>query len=100
MEATSVWRVYVMEYARSKNQPWVDLISGMYQEGVMDLPFSFIFAQRGEDRILIDTGFMQDDHSSTFSRKFGIPTWISPLRMLAEIGVNADAISSIFVTHA
>src|ERR1700722_9178982 len=63
-------------------------------------PFSFIFAQRDEDRVLIDTGFMQDDHRSTFSRKFGIPTWISPLRMLAEIGVHADAINTIFLTHA
>jgi Metallo-beta-lactamase superfamily len=96
----ATWDVYVMEYARSKDQPWVNLISGMYNEGVMDLPFSFIFAQRGEDRVLIDTGFMQDEHSSGFSRKFGIPTWISPLRMLAEIGVHADAINAIFVTHA
>ena len=100
MAEVATWDVYVMEYARSKNQPWVDLISGMYHEGVMDLPFSFIFAQRDEDRVLIDTGFMQDDHRSTFSRKFGIPTWISPLRMLAEIGVHADAINAIFLTHA
>ena len=100
MAEAATWDVYVMEYARSKNQPWVDLISGMYHEGVMDLPFSFVFAQRDEDRVLIDTGFMQDDHRSTFSRKFGIPTWISPLRMLAEIGVHADAINAIFLTHA
>ena len=71
--------VYVMEYARSKDQPWVDLISGMYHGGVMDLPFSFILAQRGDRNVLVDTGFMQDEHSSGFSRKFGIPTWISPL---------------------
>ena len=100
MAEAATWDVYVMEYARSKDQPWVDLISGMYHEGVMDLPFSFIFARRDEDRVLIDTGFMQDDHRSTFSRKFGIPTWISPLRMLAEIGVHADAINAIFLTHA
>ena len=99
MAEPATWDVYVMEYARSKDQPWVNLISGMYEDGVMDLPFSFIFAQRGEDRVLIDTGFMQDEHSSGFSRKFGIPTWISPLRMLAEIGVHADAINAIFVTH-
>src|SRR3984957_3620749 len=100
MAEAATWDVYVMEYARSKNQPWDDLISGMYHEGVMDLPFSFVFAQRDEDRVLIDTGFMQDDHRSTFSRKFGIPTWISPLRMLAEIGVHAHAINAVFVTHA
>ena len=69
-----------MEYARSKDQPWVDLISGMYREGTMDLPFSFILAQRGDRNVLVDTGFMQDDHSSGFARKFGIPTWISPLQ--------------------
>jgi glyoxylase-like metal-dependent hydrolase (beta-lactamase superfamily II) len=100
MAEPATWDVYVMEYARSKDQPWVNLISGMYHEGLIDLPFSFIFAQRGDDRVLIDTGFMQDEHSSGFSRKFGIPTWISPLRMLAEIGVHSDAINAVFVTHA
>ena len=52
----------------------------MYDDGVMDLPFSFILAQRGDRNVLVDTGFMQDDGSSGFSRKFGIPYWISPVR--------------------
>jgi glyoxylase-like metal-dependent hydrolase (beta-lactamase superfamily II) len=93
------WDVFVVEYARSKGQPWVDLISGMHSDGLVDLPFSFVFAQQGDRRVLIDTGFMQDDKSSGFARKFGIPTWISPVRMLSEIGVAADAITDIFVTH-
>ena len=94
------WDVYVLEFARSKDQPWVDLISGMYDDGVMDLPFSFILAQHGDRKVLVDTGFMQDEHSSGFSRKFGIPTWISPLRMLAELGIAPEAITDIVVTHA
>ena len=81
-----------------KDQPWVDLISGMYDDGVMDLPFSFILARRGDRNVLVDTGFMQDEHSSGFSAKFGIPYWISPLRMLAELGVAPGAITDIFVT--
>ncbi len=100
MTQTATWDVYVMEFARSRNQPWVDLISGMYQEGVMDLPFSFILARQGARNLLIDTGFMQDDNCSGFSRKFGIPTWISPLRMLAELGLKAEDISDIVVSHA
>lgn len=92
------WDIYVLEYARSKDQPWVDLISGMYQDGVMDLPFSFILARRGDRNVLVDTGFMQDDHS--FSQKFGIPYWISPLRMLGELGIEPGGITDIFVTHA
>jgi glyoxylase-like metal-dependent hydrolase (beta-lactamase superfamily II) len=99
MDGAAVWRVYVMEYARSKDQPWVDLISGMYHDGVMDLPFSFILAQRGDRNVLVDVGFMQDDHNG-FSRKFGIPTWISPVRMLSEMNLAPEAISDIFITHA
>jgi glyoxylase-like metal-dependent hydrolase (beta-lactamase superfamily II) len=99
MDGAAVWQVYVMEYARSKNQPWVDLISGMYHDGVMDLPFSFILARQGDRNVLVDTGFMQDDHSA-FSRKFGIPTWISPVRMLSEMNLAPEAISDIFITHA
>jgi glyoxylase-like metal-dependent hydrolase (beta-lactamase superfamily II) len=97
-DQNTLWDVYVLEYARSKDQPWVDLISGMYEEGVMDLPFSFILARRGDRNVLIDTGFMQDDHS--FSQRFGIPYWISPLRLLGELGIEPGAITDVFVTHA
>jgi len=71
MDEAAVWRVYVMEYARSKDQPWVDLISGMYREGTMDLPFSFILAQRGDRNVLVDTGFMQEEHGSFLFREGG-----------------------------
>jgi glyoxylase-like metal-dependent hydrolase (beta-lactamase superfamily II) len=94
-----LWDVYVIEYARSKNQPWVDLVSGMYDEGVMDLPFSFILARHGDRNVLIDTGFMQGDHHA-FPRKFRIPMWISPVRMLSEMNLAPEAISDIFITHA
>jgi glyoxylase-like metal-dependent hydrolase (beta-lactamase superfamily II) len=97
-EQNTHWDVFVLEYARSKEQPWVDLISGMYEDGVVDLPFSFVLARRGDRNVLIDTGFMQDDHS--FSQKFGIPYWISPLRLLGELGLEPGAITDIFVTHA
>jgi glyoxylase-like metal-dependent hydrolase (beta-lactamase superfamily II) len=94
------WEIYVLEYARSKGQPWVDLISGMYDDGRVDLPFSFVLARRGDRNVLIDTGFMQDEHSSGFSRKFGIPTWISPVRLLGELGIAAAAITDVILTHA
>jgi glyoxylase-like metal-dependent hydrolase (beta-lactamase superfamily II) len=100
MPEAAIWEVFVMEFARSKNQPWVDLIAGMYHEGVMDLPFSFILMRNGTRVGLVDTGFMQEAPRGGFSRKFGIPTWISPLRMLAEMGIHADDVTDIFVTHA
>ena len=81
MAELAVWQIYVMEYACLKDHPWVDFISGMYHEGTTNFPFSFVLAQCGDRNVLVDTGFMQEDHRSGFSLKFGIPTWISPVRM-------------------
>ncbi len=94
----ALWDIHVIEYARSQDQPWVDLVAGMAKDGGVDLPFSFILAQGGGRRVLIDTGFMQDDHS--FSRKFGVPNWISPVRMLGELGITPGDITDIVITHA
>jgi glyoxylase-like metal-dependent hydrolase (beta-lactamase superfamily II) len=43
---------------------------------------------------------MQDEKSTGFSRKFGIPNWISPVRMLEEMGIGPQAITDIVITHA
>lgn len=100
MSETQNWEIYVIEFARSKDQPWVDLINGMYDQGTMDLPFSFILARRGDSNVLIDTGFMKDENTPNFSDKFGIPMWVSPVRMLAEIGVAAEAVTDVIFSHA
>jgi glyoxylase-like metal-dependent hydrolase (beta-lactamase superfamily II) len=94
------WEVFVIEFARSKNQPWVDLVNGMYEDGPVDLPFSFILARHGDRNVLVDTGFMKNETGPNFSDKFGIPWWISPVRMLAELGLSPDDITDIVVSHA
>ncbi|TJV42511.1 MAG: N-acyl homoserine lactonase family protein [Mesorhizobium sp.] len=94
------WQIYVIEFARSKNQPWVDLVNGMYDDGPTDLPFSFVLARRGDRNVLVDTGFMKDETGPNFSDKFGIPWWISPVRMLAELGLAPDDVTDIIVSHA
>ena len=98
---TENWDLFVIEYARSHQQPWVDLISGMYKDGIVDLPFSFMLARAGRPqrahRHRLHAGRAR---ASGFSRKFGIPNWISPVRMLSEIGVTAEAITDIVITHA
>ena len=66
MAQAAIWDLYVMEFARSKDQPWVDLVAGMYPEGVMDLPFSFVLSQREGRNVLVDTGFMRDERGPVF----------------------------------
>lgn len=94
------WEIYVLEFARSKDQPWVDLVNGMYGDATVDLPFSFILARRGDRNLLVDTGFMKHQSGPNFSDRFGIPSWISPVRMLAELGLSPDDITDIVISHA
>lgn len=96
----TIWTVFVIEYARSKDQPVASLIQGAHGEGVMDVPFAFVLAQNAGRNILVDCGFMREGNGVAVAEKFGIPNWISPVRMLAEMGVEADAVTDIVLSHA
>ena len=71
------WEVHVIEFARSKDQPLIDLVNGAPPSKVLDLPFGFVLARNGERNVLIDTGFLNEGSGADFSKKFGIPEWIS-----------------------
>lgn len=91
------WSLHLLEFARSRPQPWVNLISGMAGAGTVELPFSFCLAVSGERKVLIDTGFMETEAS--FSRKFGAHEWVSPVRLLDELGISPEEITDIVLTH-
>jgi glyoxylase-like metal-dependent hydrolase (beta-lactamase superfamily II) len=95
-----VWDVYVVEYARSKDQPVATLIQGAYDKGTIDLPFAFVLARSGDRNVLVDCGFMKEGNGIAVAEKFGIPNWISPVRMIEEMGVAADAVTDIVLSHA
>lgn len=97
---SSLWEVHVIEFARSKDQPLVDLVNGAPPSKVLDLPFGFVLARDGEKVVLVDTGFLNEGSGAEFSKKFGIPEWISPVRMLEEMGVTAEAVTDIIISHA
>ena len=98
-DASTLWEIFILEYARSKDQPVASLIQGAYGEGTIDLPFAFVLARNGKRNILIDCGFMKEGNGVAVAEKFGIPTWISPVRMVAEMGVKAEDITDIVLTH-
>ncbi len=98
--ASLEWELYILEYARSHNQPVASLVQGAYGEGVMEVPFAFVLARSGERVALIDTGFMKEESGALMAQKFNIPRWISPLRMLAELGVEPHQVADIVLSHA
>jgi glyoxylase-like metal-dependent hydrolase (beta-lactamase superfamily II) len=96
----ATWDVHVVEFARSKDQPLASLVHGAHADGAVDLPFSFILARNGGKILLVDTGFMREGGGEAMAVKFGIPNWISPLRMLAELGVAPADVTDIVISHA
>lgn len=96
----ALWDVYVLEYARAKDQPVASLVNGTHDEGVIDTPFAFVYATNGERKVLVDTGFMREGIGEEMSVRFNVPSWISPLRLLAELDVAPDDITDIVLSHA
>jgi glyoxylase-like metal-dependent hydrolase (beta-lactamase superfamily II) len=99
-ETAADWQLYVIEYARSRNQPMASLLLGAFDEPPVNVPFSFVLAQNAQHKVLVDTGFMDEGGGHEMAVKFDIPEWISPVRMLEELGVKAEEIDHIFVSHA
>ncbi|MGN6548743.1 MAG: N-acyl homoserine lactonase family protein [Pararhizobium sp.] len=99
-DQANLWDVYVLEYARAEKQPVVDLVNGAHDQGLMNTPFSFVLAKNGSRHVLIDTGFMQEGIGAEMSRKFGVPNWISPLRLLDALDVAPESVTDIVLSHA
>ncbi len=94
------WQIHVLEYARSHNQPIASLLFGAFDAGTINLPFAFVMVRGFGRTVLIDTGFMCEGHGTHMADRYGVREWISPLRLLAEIGVAHENITDIIVTHA
>ena len=95
-----LWTVFVLEYAQSKDQPVATLLQGAYNEGSIDLPFAFVLAQGNGRNVLVDCGFMKEGNGVAVAEKFGIPRWISPVRLVEEMGLAAADITDIVLSHA
>ena len=99
-DRTETYDVFVIEYARSKDQPVASLLLGVYDRGTVDLPFSFVLAKNAHRTVLIDTGFMREGNGEVMAETFGIAEWISPLAQLERLGVRAEDVTDIVLTHA
>ena len=96
----ALWTVHVIEYARASKQPMASLIWGTFGDPPIDTPFSFVLAQGGGRTVLCDCGFMKEGGGAAFASKFGVPTWVSPLRLLERMGVAPGDVTDIVLSHA
>ena len=94
------WTVHVVEYARAHRQALASLVWGTFDKPPIDTPFAFVVARREDRIVLVDTGFMRERGGARMAEKFGVPHWVSPLRMLGELGIKAEDVTDIVLSHA
>ena len=95
MQPPSPYEVYALRYAENPHQPASrNFIDGDAHDRLMPLDY-FVWLVRGAGRTyLIDTGF---DAQAAAERSRVLLS--SPPALLAELGVNAEQISDVLITH-
>ena len=93
------WTVHVVEYARAHRQALASLVWGTFDQPPIDTPFAFVVARRDDCIVLVDTGFMRERGGARMAEKFGVPHWVSPVRMLGELGIKAGDVTDIVLSH-
>ncbi len=91
-EKTVSYSAYALRYAEGFRIPATDMIAGAPEEDSVDVCNMFWLLQDGNGRnILVDAGYID----STNHR----PGYIRPDSLLERIGIEADEISDIIITH-
>ena len=81
-------------------RPWRASSGARFDQPPIDTPFAFVVARRDDRIVLVDTGFMRERGGARMAEKFGVPRWISPVRMLEELGIGAGDVTDIVLSHA
>lgn len=86
-----------MEYGHVARHPAAGFLAGA--DGFSGTPFCFaVIASRGTVT-LVDAGFSASFHQRRLAGKHGGGQWIAPVRAVERLGLAADAVKVIALTH-
>lgn len=88
---------WMVEYGHVDAHPVAGFVAGA--AGERGTPFCFAVIFDGTTATLVDAGFSALHHQRRLSAKYGGGRWIAPAAALARIGVPADAVGLIVLTH-
>jgi glyoxylase-like metal-dependent hydrolase (beta-lactamase superfamily II) len=88
---------WLVEYGRVARHPAAGFVSGATD--ARQTPFCFAVIASGPAATLIDVGFSAPFHQRRLSEKYGGGQWTTPVGALARIGIPAEAVAAIALTH-
>lgn len=89
------WDVYAVRYATAERRRIDSFINHDLHDGPMQLDFFVWLIRRGDDCLLVDTGFNAKEGEKRNRRQLRCP-----IGTLGRVGVPAESISDVVITHA
>lgn len=91
----SEWQVRAVKYADRNNRKRLDsFIFDDNHDAPHPMDYYVWVLSRGDETILVDTGYDEEE-----GRRRGRPVTLDPLAALAPLGISAEAVSTVIVTH-
>jgi glyoxylase-like metal-dependent hydrolase (beta-lactamase superfamily II) len=92
--ADEPYELYALQYARLSTTRNHTFLSGEAQDGPLEMAYYVWVARNSQRAILIDTGF-----NAQVAQRRGRDRFRCPADALADVGLHADAIDDLIVTH-
>jgi N-acyl homoserine lactone hydrolase len=97
MNTYSIW---VLEYAWVANYHLSGLIYGAHNQGHRKLPYGYVLIKGQGHIALVDVGYNHKAYGEVLATTYGVENWRPPRTVMAEVGVQPEDVSTVFITHA
>ncbi|MDQ7910451.1 N-acyl homoserine lactonase family protein [Phytohabitans sp. ZYX-F-186] len=93
------WSIWILEYGFVDRFPASNLFAAQPNEGHRRMPYCFGLLRSAERCVLVDTGFADPATYERLTAKYGRTRWRAPVDVLARVGVAAEDVDTILLTH-
>jgi glyoxylase-like metal-dependent hydrolase (beta-lactamase superfamily II) len=88
-------KVWCLRYAVAPDLPISTFLAGVLDDATVDAPFAMCVAQRGEDVVMMDAGFVRTELGAAFNTQ----GWTEYAALLAEIGLKPEQVDYVTISH-
>ncbi|GAA4464914.1 N-acyl homoserine lactonase family protein [Phytohabitans houttuyneae] len=93
------YSIWILEYGFVERFPASNLFAGQPNEGYRPMPYCFGLVRSADRCVLVDTGFVDQAVYDRLTAKYGRTAWRRPVDVLADVGVAAEQVDTILLTH-
>ena len=94
------YSIWLLEYARVKEQPVGSLFAGVFNQGSAVMPFCYAVI-KGEGHVaMVDVGYDYTGYNKHLADISGCSMWQPPAEVLDAIRLKPEDVDTVLITHA